>query len=64
MKETAEQSADLKMALKHDPVTDHLRAEAKAFSLEADEAYFEVLDGLDTCAPDSWIAEEMRREGV
>ena len=57
MKPTAEQSADLKMALKHDPATDHLRAEAEVHPLEADEACAEVTAGLDSCAPESWVAE-------
>lgn len=60
MKETAGESADLKMALKHDPVTDLLRAEAEAFPAEADEAVAEVQGGLDTCAPDSYVAEVLR----
>jgi hypothetical protein len=57
MKDTPEQSADLKMALKHDPVTPELIAAAEIHPLEGDEAYFEVADGLDTCAPESWVAQ-------
>jgi hypothetical protein len=59
MKNTAEESADLKIALKHKPWTPELEAEAKDFPLEADEAYFEVVDGWDTCTPDSWVAREI-----
>jgi len=56
MKDTAEQSAELKMALKHDPETSLLRAEAERHPLEADEALLEVETGLDTAHPESWVA--------
>ena len=58
MKDTAAESAELKQALKRDPVTDELRAEAEAFPLEADEAIAEVEAGHDTAAPGSWVAEQ------
>lgn len=56
MKNTAGQSADLKMALKHDPCTPTLVVEAEAFPLEADEAVQEVKEGRDYCHPESWVA--------
>lgn len=56
MKPTWQESADLKMALKLNPVTPVLRAEAEAFPLEADEAQQEVLAGAD-CASESWVSE-------
>src|SRR3954454_5970703 len=59
MKKTATQSAALKQALKKDPVTDELRAEAEAFPLEADEACAEVREARDFCTPDSWVAEQV-----
>lgn len=59
MKETEEQSAELKWALKHDPVTHELRAEAEEHLNEAAEAIGEVELGLDTAAPDSWVAEQI-----
>lgn len=59
MKDTAAESAELKMALKHDPVTPELEAEAQAFPVEADEACSEVEDGLDTASPGSWVANQM-----
>lgn len=55
LQETAEQSADLKQALKHDPVTDELRAAAD--SPEGDEAVDECRRGYDTATPGSWVAE-------
>lgn len=64
MKETAGESAGLKMALKHDPVTDALRAEAERFPLEADEAFCEVERGLDTADPGSWVHEQIRKENA
>ena len=57
MKVTAEESATLKMALKHDPVTPFLRAEAEAFPAEADEACSDVENGHDTAAVGSWVEE-------
>jgi hypothetical protein len=62
MKATAEESADLKMALKHDPISPALRAEALRFPLETDEAMEEVLSGRDTCAPGSWVDVHIRLE--
>lgn len=59
MKPTADESAELKMALKHDPCSDALRAEAAAFPLEADEALQEVQRGLDIADPGSWVAQEL-----
>jgi hypothetical protein len=59
MKNTAEESANLKMALKHDPWTPELEAETYSFPLEAEEAYSDVAEGWDTCHPDSWVAREM-----
>jgi hypothetical protein len=59
MKATAEQSAELMQALKHDPVTDALRAEAEAFPAEAAEALANVEGGLDEASPDSWVAEQL-----
>lgn len=56
---TAEQSADLKMALKHDPVTDELREKAACFPIEADEAVSEVLAGHDTCLAASWVSDQI-----
>jgi hypothetical protein len=56
---TAEESADLKMALKHDRVTDGHRLLADLHTSEADEAISEVLAGWDTCSPDSWVAERI-----
>lgn len=58
MKETAEESAELMMALKHDPWTPELDAEAEAFPLEADEAMRNVEENVDDCHPDSWVARE------
>ena len=57
MKPTANESADLMQALKHDPVTGALRDEAKAFPVEADQAIADVEGGLDTAHPQSWVAE-------
>jgi hypothetical protein len=57
VKATARESADLKMALKHDPVSPFLRAEADAFPAEADEALHEVERGWDTAAAGSWVEE-------
>lgn len=55
MKETAAESAELKMALKHDPETAELAAEAVAFPAEADEALADVENGNDYAAPGSWV---------
>jgi hypothetical protein len=57
---SAGESADLKQALKHDPVTPELRALAD--SLEGDEAVAEVLGGWDTAAPGSYVAEVIAAE--
>lgn len=62
IKPTAEESADLKMALKHDPVTPALAAEAVAFPVESEEALREVEEGHDTAAPGSWAAIHVRLE--
>lgn len=62
VKDTEEESAELKMALKHDPMTDALAAEAKAFPLEAGEAIDNVERGYDTCATDSWVAWALKQE--
>lgn len=59
MKQTAAESAELKQALKHDPETPTLAAEAEAHPLEADEAVDEVERGLDDAHPESWVAREM-----
>lgn len=56
MKDTAEQSAELKLALKHDPSSPALRAEARAHPLELDEACVEVERGLDDAHPASVVA--------
>ena len=60
MKPNADESADLKMALKHDRWTPELHAEALAHPLEADEAIEDVRSGLDTAAPDSWVERVLR----
>jgi hypothetical protein len=57
VKPTAEESADLKMALKRDPETPELRAAAD--SLEGDEAHAEVTEGRDYAVPGSVIANEL-----
>lgn len=59
MKAFPEQSAELKMALKHDPVTEDLREEARRFPEEAGEAYDEVLSGRDKRTPGSWADEQI-----
>jgi hypothetical protein len=59
MQDTPEQSADLKMALKHDPATPELRAAMD--SLEGDESYAECVAGLDAATPGSVIAELLTR---
>jgi hypothetical protein len=59
VKPTWQESADLKQALKHDPETPELAAEAQAFPLEADEAVIEVEQGLATCSPGSWVANRI-----
>lgn len=64
MKPTWEESSDLKQALKREPVTADLEAEAEEFPLEADEAYFEVIDGRDTVEPGSWVAQQIGRQGA
>lgn len=60
MMRSAEQSADLKQALKHDPATPELRAAAD--SLEGDEALQECADGLDTATPGSVVAEQLKAD--
>lgn len=59
MKATAEESADLKMALKHDPETPELAAEAARFGAEAGEALWECEQGLDIAAAGSWVANRV-----
>ncbi len=59
MKDTAEQSAELKMALKRDPESAVLAAEAEAFPVEADEALTECEQGWDTATPGSWVARRL-----
>lgn len=56
MKDTAAESAELKMALKHDLETAELAAEAESHPLEADEACEDVRQGLDNAEPGSWVA--------
>lgn len=56
MKDTAAESAELKMALKHDPETPALAAEAEVHPLEASEAIQEVEVGLDSADAGSWVA--------
>jgi hypothetical protein len=55
MRDTAKESADLKQALKHEPVTDELRAQAEAHPLEAEEAIQDTETGLDPATPGSWV---------
>jgi hypothetical protein len=62
MKETAEQSADLKQALKKQIETPELAAEAAAYPLEAEEALSEVKLRLDTAIPGSWVMNAWNRE--
>jgi hypothetical protein len=60
MLETTEQSADLKMALKHGLETPELAALAAGDGHhEADEAIREVEDGADACETGSWVANVM-----
>lgn len=59
MKDTADESAELKMALKHDAETPELAAEAERHPQEADEAIQDVENGYDTAAPDSWVASRI-----
>lgn len=56
MKPIAHESADLKQRLKHAPLTAALRAEAEIHTAEAEEAVWEVQEGLDTCSPGSYVA--------
>lgn len=56
MKDTAEESAELKQRLKHDPNTQELEDEAERFPLEAAEAIDEVERGLEEAEPGSWVA--------
>jgi hypothetical protein len=64
VKPTAAESAELKMALKHDPVTPELEAEAEAHPLEADEAIQDVERGYDDASPDSWVSRYLKRASV
>ena len=59
MKDTAAESAELKMALKHDTETPELAAEAAAHPQEADEALQDVENGYDTADPGSWVAHRL-----
>lgn len=59
MKETADESAELKMTLKRDPETPELAAEAVRFPAEAGEALYEVESDLDYAAPGSWAANRL-----
>ncbi len=61
---SAEQSAYLKERLKHEPWSLALNNDAEAHPVEADEAYDDVLNGVDTCRPDSWVGRERVREGL
>lgn len=56
MKDTEEESAILKQALKHLPCTPELITEAEAFPEEAGEAIQEVQDGYEEADPGSWVA--------
>jgi hypothetical protein len=62
VKDTWQESADLKQALKHDPETPELAAEAAAFPIEAEEALSEVTRRLDTATPGSWVANVLPGE--
>ena len=57
---TADESAELKMALKHDRETDELAKLAQIHPQEADEALFEVEEGLDSAAYGSWVANRAK----
>ena len=54
---TAEQSAEIKQALKHDPCSFQHVVLARRHFIEADEAVEEVENGHDTAHPDSWVAK-------
>ena len=62
MKASAAESAELKMALKHEPASPALQREAVLFPLEAEEAIADVRAGLDLATPGSWVAVELERE--
>lgn len=62
MKDTAAESAELKMALKHDEETPALRRNADEHPQEAAEAIEDVAAGLDTATPGSWVAKAIVRE--
>jgi len=61
MKPTADESAELKMAFKHDQETLALAAEAELYPVEADEAISEVENGRDYADPGSWVANRLTR---
>lgn len=56
MKATEDESAALKQALKHSPLTAELAEEAAANIGEASEAVDEVEQGFDTCSEGSYVA--------
>jgi hypothetical protein len=58
---TAEQSADIKMILKLDPVTPDIERMAEVHATEAEEAVAEVLAGFAEAEPGSWAAREAQR---
>lgn len=59
MKDTQDESAALKQALKHSPMTPELKAEAEIHFSEAEEALQEVKEGYESCSPSSWVAHEL-----
>lgn len=61
-KNTDEESAEFKERLRTEAVTPALRQEAIEFPAEAEEAIMEVEAGLIACKPESWVAEQLRKE--
>lgn len=61
MKDTEDESAALKQALKHQPLTPDLEAEAALHTQEAEEAVWEVEQGLDTRSTGSYVDRELAR---
>lgn len=59
MKDTQEESATLKQALKHQPLSPMLEQEAADHPQEAEEAVWEVQEGYDTFSPGSYVAREL-----
>lgn len=55
MKDTEQESAELKQALKHGLCTRELIEEAQRHPEEAHEAYEEVFWGHDERTPGSWV---------